>query len=179
MNEEEPSIKIPIFFLVVILIVNIIGYACKADASEMDDTIWLARSCVGEAGWSSHKTGECSAILHVYKKISDRTGVPLIDVARKYSSAIKWYPGKPNKWVIHLNGPGKKPRKWPANLKWSKYKKSWLSTVEHVKMFLSGKVEDPLPNADHYGCGLEHWRAEREGWTELKTNFRNRFYSVR
>lgn len=142
---------------------------CKADS----DVVWLARSCVGEAGWDSWKTGECAAILHIYKKRAKIANVSVLQNAKSYSSAIKNYKGKRNKWVVGLQGDSKKPVKWPKNLNWNRFKFDWIMTLLTVELFLLNMIDDPLPNALHYGCLFDK---PDKNFKLIRVKFRNRFY---
>jgi hypothetical protein len=146
-------------------------------AEEPDTALWLARSCIGEAGFNAHQTGECAAIWHVYRKRSELTGWTVYRVARKYSAAIK--PGKQkNKWVLYLDRDGNRPKHWPA-AKWDLYRDDWMATLEHVEGFMKGEVSDPAPDAMHYGSTIDAHRAIRAGWKLIKTKFRNQFWRVK
>lgn len=151
----------------------------QAGEPEDDDVeLWLARSCVGEAGWGAHSSGECAALLHIYLKRSHKGGLTLLEACRMYSGATKQRPNHPRKWLFHLDRSDNEPEGWPSHLRWERYSDDWLRTVDLVGDFLRGQIADPLPHADHYGSKYDHIRAVRAGWWELVTDFRNRFYSV-
>lgn len=71
-------------------------------ASANDDALWLARSCVGDAGCNAWDTGECAAILHIYKKRAEKTSETVVSMASRYSAAIKRFDGRKNNWVLGL-----------------------------------------------------------------------------
>ena len=160
------------------VIVMLIAEHCKAseDAESLEDALWLARSCVGEAGWDSVETGECAAILHIYKKRGELNGKGTLWTAKKYSAAIK--PGRHhrNTWVRYLDGT-RKPKHWPANLKWERYSEKWNRAYWYAVDFLNGEVEDPLPDAMHYGSRIDAHRVP-SSWKRIKAPFRNWFWSV-
>lgn len=152
---------------------------CATAQDTPDVALWLARSCVGESGWDTHKTGECSAIIHVYKKRSQITGWLIYKVARKYSAAIKARQGRPNPWVMYLDRLGTKPKKWPSQAKWDTHRAHWLEILAWVDTFMANPTPDPLPNADHYGGSVDAHRARRMGWWKLDTpQFKNKFWSI-
>ena len=143
-----------------------------------DVALWLARSCVGEAGFSSGETGECSAILHVYRKRAKLTRFNLYQVVRRYSAAIKKGPHQKRDWVFHLNRKGTKPKNW-GNLKWKVYKPRWIEILNLCDQFLKNEIPDPLPHADHYGGKMDRHRADQWKWFRLKTpGYSNYFWSV-
>jgi hypothetical protein len=154
------------------------AHACESRADETTTALWLARSCVGEAGWDSHTTGECAAIMHIYRKRSQINGWTVERTARKYSAAIRPWKGNTRRWLRHMDATGAKPHKWPRKLRWEVYLPMWLEVYAHAVEFLEGTVPDPLPTALHYGGRMDHWRAQREGWVRLRTMFRNLFYRV-
>lgn len=138
-----------------------------------DDALWLARSCIGEAGWNAWETGECAAILHIYKKRSAMTGETPAKLASRYSAAIKSHKGKRNRWVLGLTENAERPHNWPHRLNWQRFRFSWLMTLLVVDMFLHDMTVDPLPRALHYGCVFDN---PPPGSVRIKTQFRNRFY---
>ena len=181
-KKERRAVRaLSVVLAVVTVALLIAGAARGAQApAEKDVALWLARSCVGEAGWKAHGTGECAAIFHVYKKRSEISGLSLYKVMRKYSAATKPRPGRKNQWVLHLNRAGEKPKHWPAGAKWQVYQSDWGFALVEAERFLRGDTADPLPDALHYGCIYDRWRARLHGWKELETpNFRNDFYTVR
>jgi hypothetical protein len=148
-------------------------------ASEKDIGLWLARSCIGEAGWRSAKTGECAAIAHVYKKRQRFNKLDYYKTMRLYSSALKKKKRNANRWVRHLSRDLEQPKGWPKTVSWKRYKPRWVEALEVADAFLLGDVKDPLPRALHYGCHADAYRAKNAGWIEMKTGFRNFFYKVR
>jgi hypothetical protein len=166
------------FLFATLIFVAILLYPGDAESSEQDVALWLARSCVGEAGWDSYSTGECAALMHVYLKRSRIGNLTLLEATRKYSGATKKRRNHPRKWLFGLDRSDSEPEGWPQHLSWSQYSDQWLNMVDHADAFLDGLVADPMPEADHYGSIYDHHRAVRMGWWEMKTDFRNRFYSV-
>lgn len=160
-----------LFYVWVFVVLLGAFYSCDSRAD--DTTLWLARSCIGEAGWNSWNTGECAAILHIYKKRSEITGQSILKQASQYSSAIKDFKGKRNRWVLNLKENAGRPKHWPSNLNWKKYKVHWIMTMIFVEMFLHDMTVDPIPNAVHYGCSLD---TPPKGTKKIKTNYRNIFY---
>lgn len=138
-----------------------------------DTTLWIARSCVGEAGFESAETGECAAIAHIYKKRAALSGMSVLNVARKYSAAIKPH-GK--LWVRSLRADGMRPAGFPERLVWHRYQSKWKAVLKLVEGVLGGTVKDPLPTALHYGGWLDRGRLSPKVWRRIKTKYRNYFY---
>jgi hypothetical protein len=161
------------------LLVAMVVYFWTGPASteEPDVAVWLARSCVGEAGWTAHASGECAGIWHIYRKRAERSGRSVYTVAHMYSAAIKPRAQRRNRWVLHMDRTAERPQYWPA-LPWRAYAAAWVSTLELADRFLAGDVPDPVPDADHYGSQVDRWRAIRAGWKFIRTGFRNQFWRV-
>lgn len=153
--------------------------SCDCEASgKTDVALWLARSCVGEAGFDSGSTGECAAIASVYRKRADVSRFNLYQVIRKYSAAVKPGPHQSRRWVFHLSRDLGKPKQWNTRLRWSNYRGKWEEVLSVCDDFVDGKVPDPVPLADHYGGWVDRWRARKAGWFKIKTPFRNDFWSI-
>ena len=146
----------------------------------VDVGLWLARSCVGEAGFDSSETGECAAIMHVYKKRAKISGKSIYEIARKYSAAIKPRDDRRNRWVLDLDRAGNKPDYWHPRLSWKHHRIWWELMLEHVDDFLKGRVKDPVPSAMHYGGRMDRYRLPAESWRAIHSlPFRNIFYESR
>ena len=155
---------------------------CSASAQHQPDPElikWLARSCIGEAGWdaSQGEAPECAALFHIYHKRTQWSPYTIDQVVRKYSAATKWRKGRHNPWIMHMNRDCEKPRKWPRALRWENYQTRCAQAFNLAEAFLAGDVPDPLPNADHYGSPIDHHRVPPT-WRRLKTPYRNWFYEV-
>ena len=142
----------------------------------VDVGLWLARSCVGEAGFGSGASGECAAIGHVYRK-RIRTGT-FWGVMRRYSAAIKPHSANSRPWLFSLRRDGKRPTHWPAAVRWSDHRDRWVETLQAADAMLAGDTPDPVPDAVHYGGDVDRARAKRLGFVEIETPFRNYFYRV-
>lgn len=164
---------IPLYLIFALITLAQATGAKTAEPSHEETVLWLARSCTGEAGWRSYRTGECAAILHVYRKRSKLTGETTVELARRYSAAIKQHDGKRNKWALTLRVDGGKPERWPNHLNWDRYRGHWVAMLIYVDFFLREMVPDPLPRAMHYGCKFD---IPPPGSVRIKTKFRNRFY---
>jgi len=138
----------------------------------------LAKSCVGEAGFQSVETGECAAIMHIYRKRAVTGSMEsLYRTARKYSAAVKHRDDHPNRWVLGLNRALKKPRGWSGKLSWERHRPFWERALNHADAFLAGKVEDPAPTALHYGGRMDRYRLSPRVWRRMKDlDFLNIFY---
>jgi len=144
-----------------------------------DVALWVARSCVGEAGFDSGESGECAAIAHIYRKRTKVTQFNLYQVTRRYSAAIKKGPHQKRKWVFYLCRDLKKPKYWSKGLHWPNYRDKWASILKLCDDFIAGKVLDPIPHADHYGGRMDRHRAKKWNWYKLDTpDFKNHFWSV-
>lgn len=141
-----------------------------------DVGLWLARSCVGEAGWKSAESGECVAIAHIYKKRAQQGRYSFFLSMRKYSAAIK--PGCGKTWVRELSRNGKKPDGFNNRLKWSLYREKWFAMLEVADSFVNSVVPDPLPRALHYGGWVDRHNLSQKYWERIpNTGFRNMFYA--
>lgn len=142
-----------------------------------DNAVWLARSCVGEAGFESGESGECAAIHHVYLKRSRMNNRRYAKIMHNYSAAIRYGHGK--RWVRGLRADGGKPPGF-GKLDWSNYRDKWLGVLETARKLLAGEISDPLPDALHYGGWTDRHRLDRRYWQPIKnTGFRNTFYAKR
>lgn len=146
-----------------------------AHCREADVGVWLARSCIGEAGWDSEKTGECAALLHIYKKRSVIRKTSILKTARRYSAAIKGRGDHPRPWLLRMDRSGAKPKGWPPHLRWDRFSHSWLKTIALCDLFLFDLIADPIPQAMHYGARIDR---PDPAWTRLITPYRNLFYAV-
>jgi len=160
-----------------VFIISLVSRAEERESHLIDVGLWLARSCVGEAGFASSETGECASILHVYRKRAKLSGKPIYEVARKYSAALKNREDHPNRWVLGLNREMKKPAGWQPRLSWRVHRPWWEIMLELVDDFLSGKVKDPTPTALHYGGRMDKHRLSTRYWRRLGgLPFLNIFY---
>jgi len=67
----------------------------------------------------------------------------------------------------------KRPRDWPANLKWKRFRADWVTMLIFVELFLLDMVLDPLTQAMHYGSIID---TPPPGAKLIKTTYRNMFY---
>lgn len=171
--------KVLIMVMLVFMAMSLPGEG-SSEGNPEDVAVWLARSCVGEATWGGVETTECAALLHIYAKVSCRTGWTILKSAKKYSAAIKKRPNHPRKWIFGLNRNANKPKKWPRGLKWEPAYGSWLDALDMADRFLLGKIPDPVPQAEHFGSKYDMDNARRLGWTNLSTpdGFKNLFWST-
>lgn len=169
------------FWIGVIIVQLVVFYSVTAGASAVplsDTAVWLARSCVGEAGFRAHRTGECASIMHIYRKrAANDTPAAIEHTARKYSAAIRPRVRRGNRWVMHLRRDMQRPDHWPSNIPWDPaYSASWARMLAHADAFLRGEVTDPTPRAMHYGGRMDRL-ADRAGWRVIRgLNYRNIFY---
>ena len=158
----------------------VVLFASNTVADQRSTAVLLAQSCVGEAGFESIDTGECAAILHIYRKRSEVLGWPIEKVVRRYSAAVKERGDHPNSWVLHLNDGGGKPHRWSSRLRWEYHRDRWMAVLNYARAFLRGEVDDPLPQAVHYGGRMDRHRLSMRVWTIIRdTGFLNTFYARR
>ena len=165
-----------IFFTIVL---GAITTQVNARGKRPDLALWLARSCVGEAGWNSADTGECAAIAWVYHKRS--YNFPRRDYFKtmmEYSAAIKPDPRRP--WIRRLTRRGDRPPLLETNIYWGKHQKKWFKVLEVADNFFRGRVTDPCPDCLHYGGHFDKKRMDLTIWRVAKTpDFNNLFFERR
>lgn len=139
----------------------------------------LAMSCIGEAGWDSHETGECVAIIHVYLKRRDvqrdvlQRPVGLGETVRAYSMAVR---RNSRRWVKQID------RKCAARYNrsdrylWHRTLPGWaMSRCEHYKAtkavaldVLYGRTPDPYPEYIHFGGWFDKRFYNKPGWSHIR-----------
>ncbi len=140
--------------------------------------VWLARSCIGEAGF--HSPDECIAIAWVYATRTMQKQVDFTYMVQQYSAPLKRLKNRVHKrvWIFHLNAEGTRPRHWPKHLRWKPYREKWIALLNTLDSWAQGHKPNPLPGANHFGS-----RTDKPGtyWVRLKTpdGFRNRFYRAK
>jgi hypothetical protein len=157
----------------------------KSKHWDRDTKIWLARSCVGEAGFGvvtdnkiSHD--ECMAIAWVYATRAKQTGWRLQKVIRRYSAAIKRHSTHQRPWLMELNAQAHRPPSFPNTLNWRYHRKLWKDKLAWLDRWARGHVANPVPNANHYGGDMDAYRVESiYRWKRLPApkHFKNRFYT--
>ncbi len=135
-----------------------------------------AQSCAGEAGFAA--LDECFGIAWVYATRSAQTGVSYKTIVKQYSRALKKKPTPEREWILGLNFDGKRPKGWPAHLKWSKHKPHWEALLDGLDLWAAGKIQNPVPGANHFGGKMDEPGVT---WKRVKPRsivvFRNRFWS--
>jgi hypothetical protein len=159
------------------LILMIVLFQCCTAKAE-DTAIWLARSCIGEAGWDSAESGECAAIMHIYRKRAIIRDDTIVSTAKAYSAAIKQRYNRHNPWIMHLSRELTKPAQWPTTASWGQYRERWKLALDLADNFLLGIVEDTCPSAVHYGSRIDRARAINAGWKQVRCGFRNQFWRI-
>jgi hypothetical protein len=137
----------------------------------------LGRSCVGEAGFDA--VDECAAIAWIYAKRARAHRWPLSKMMRRYSAALKPHERHRRPWLFELELKGTRPRSWPAGLSWRKHRILWGKLLAMLDRWARGEVQDPLPDADHFGSRQDARRALYvRRWYRLETpaGFRNWFF---
>jgi hypothetical protein len=130
--------------------------------------VWLARSCVGEAGFFNIE--ECIAIAWVYATRASDSGWPLIEMMKKYSSALKRHKRHRRPWIFQLNANGRKPESWPAGVLWSRYRGAWMEMLATLDKWQAGEIANPVPGANHFGSKEDEMASILvQGWNKLET----------
>jgi hypothetical protein len=167
--------------MITYLLPLLLSLTAQPERRHEDDVtaLWLARSCIGEAGFDAAESGECAAIWWVYRRGAASTGRTVRLQARLYSSAIKRGPHHNRPWIFDLNRSGKKPRGWRRGASWGKHRDRWLKTLALADLFLQWRIPDPLPGVEHYGGSMDRDLSLRK-WRRIKIpGWRNWFYSRR
>ena len=160
----------------------VVAEVCKANEPmgkrnrRIDTALWLARSCVGEAGWDSFESGECAAIAHVYHKRSYHfPGRNYFRAMMDYSAAIRV--GRP--WIRNLNRKGNRPHLLEGQIYWGKHRKLWKQTLDFADRFFRGQIPDPCPECLHFGGNMDVKRMDETIWEPVELGFRNTFWKKR
>lgn len=103
--------------------------------------VWSARACYAEATWS---LSDCTALLHVIRKRSNRSNWPFLKMLKQYSVS-NWLRGQRGRWTGALTLMGSKSQS-------ERWNQSWRELVDHVKAVLADGVSDPCPRADHWAA---------------------------
>ena len=144
---------------------------------DSESQLWLARSCVGEAGWAQFD--ECIAIAWVYAaRAKQSSRYTFLKMVRRYSAALQ--KGRSMSWVRGLNYSGRLPRGWPGGLRWYQgYRRVWKTTLIVAGNWAEGKHANPCPGANHFGGPMDHHRAVKARWMPVRCSvrMRNRFYT--
>jgi hypothetical protein len=143
-----------------------------------DTKVWLARSCIGEAGFGADD--ECVGIAWTYAtryKIINGN-VSFVNLIKQYSSALKAKSNTQRPWIKGLRLDSKIPKGWPSKLDWNNiHSKLWQRLLDKLDAWASGKIANPVEGADHFGGPMD---ANRYNWKRVIPSsnvvFRNRFY---
>ncbi|MEM1414508.1 MAG: hypothetical protein AAGH15_06395 [Myxococcota bacterium] len=106
-----------------------------------------ARSCYAEV--ATHLDA-CAAIVFVHKKRAELRRMPERTMVRLYSQPMRSRTG-PRRWVHLLRAEGRAPGGWPSRYSWRQTQNRFRPVYEHVGKIMRGEVEDPCPEALHYG----------------------------
>ena len=165
---------------ILIITILLLLFGVTAHAAKPDVSLWLARSCVGEAGWDSYESRECAAILHVYLKRSRRYNTSLHHMVMRYSAAVKNHTKHTRPWIFGLNRRPTRPKKWPRGLDWARYRDRWVAVLKLVDDFQAGRVADPCPEAMRYGGLMDTPLVNKIYWKKIDTpGYQNIFYKMR
>jgi hypothetical protein len=173
--------KLIIMACIWVLLFLIIAKLCEASEppgprDRVDLALWLARACIGEAGWRSAETGECAAIAHVFHKRSYMApGRDYFTAMREYSAALR-VGIKTRPWLRNLRRDGRRPRLLEGQIYWGKHRPLWLKTLELADRFFKGRVLDPTPEALHFGGLMDVKNMDPDQWAIINVNFKNKFW---
>lgn len=143
---------------------------------DKDQALWLARSCVGEAGWSAAYSGECAAIAHIFRKRAILDRRTMHGMMHRYSAALRT--GK--RWILSLDRTLRKPRGLKKDIDWRNFKWHWQAVLEVADAFFRRELADPLPTALHFGGAMDRGRLDRSIWRVMTVpQFKNEFYEKR
>lgn len=139
--------------------------------------VWLARSCVGEAGFDAYE--ECIGIAWVYAvRWKSSAGRDTLEgVIRSYSAAVKSRNSHKRKWIFDLRLDGKRPKGWPKRLSWKGHLKFWNKILFELEQWSKGFRPNPVKGAIHWGGSMDTPHAS---WVrvlpEAGVKFKNIFY---
>ena len=149
-----------------------------SDQWNEDTKVWLARSCVGEAGF--HAVEECMGIAWTYATRYKRINKPSIKFEtfiKQYSAALKSKFNVTRTWVMGLRIDGKRPSGWPNHLDWKSYAPHWETVLSSLDSWAIGLMPNPVEGADHFGGPMDK---NVYNWQKINpvssVHFRNRFY---
>jgi len=173
-------------FLIVgiMLLIPMVASAGERPITEEEWTdeskVWLARSCVGEAGF--HARGECLAIAWVYAERSSYSDkFDFLGMVKRYSAAVQKSKNH-RTWIRGLNLAADKPEDWPEGPDWEGvYKPAWQKLLSMVDEWANGEWDNPCPGANHFGGYHDTSRIRRLRWRPVKcmVRTRNRFFDSR
>lgn len=137
--------------------------------------LWLARSCVGEAGF--HAREECVGIAWTMATRAQDVRSNFLSVLQQYSAAIKPHERHRRPWIFQLTLNGDRPKDWPERLSWKTHKILWLRLLTILDKWANGKLPNPVEGANHFGGKMDTPGAT---WIEITPRsevvFRNKFY---
>lgn len=122
------------------------------------DTLWLARICVHEAGWSVlDGADDCAALFATLRARADRLRRPSLERALAGYSA-RFYAGTtPRSWARYLTAAHARrgtPRGWPGDWPgFGAYRERWAAVLEAARAIVRGEVGSPCSEPPH------HWAA--------------------
>ena len=137
--------------------------------------LWLARSCVGEAGFQ--EVDECIGIAWTMATRSTEYRTNFLRVVQGYSFAVKNHSGHRRPWIFQLGMKGDKPEDWPSKLNWKFHRRLWFKLLDTLDKWAKGKVPNPVDGANHFGGDMD---TPGVTWLVVKPKFgfefKNTFY---
>jgi len=159
-----------------LLLLALLCSPAHAYDEDPETVLWQARSCVGETHWD---LDTCTAMAHVHRKRAELRGVSTLFMIRAYSAPVRVAPParsarrasgpvdadaararirhldamaqRRRRWIRLLRPTGPEPDGWPERLSWPRYRARFAEVYRHVGRVLRGEIEDPCPDALHYG----------------------------
>jgi len=178
MNRRDQHWMIITAFAFAAILITMICTSARSARTDM--SIILARSCVGEAGWNAVETGECASIWHIYLKRSRIGGLTLRRATHVYSAALKSHSTHRRPWLMQLSRDGLRPKEWPSRASWKVYRDRWMLTVAEADRFVAKQLDDPTPDALHFGGWLDRHRLDKKVWEPYRPEgYRNTLYRRR
>jgi hypothetical protein len=161
---HKPS-RLPLVLLgslVVAIFVAMWVTAIAHAAPRLDPALILARVCVKEAGFDSHR--DCVGIWTVLDRVGSGD---VVRGARAYSHRV-FEPSQLGRrpWIAYLREDGSQPKLWPASMAWTNYRVRWLALIADARTIIRDRPQS-CP-ARHWGDhGRDHLRAVSYGWRQI------------
>lgn len=151
--------------------------------AEMTLALLLARTCVAEIGLNDSATvEECQLMWTVNERNAQKHGRSLADQTLKFNSFWKVSDHRARRpYVEHLNGP-ERPLGWPRSMRWSRYRKKWMSYRNAAILFVKRPQDFSLmcSEAVDYGAPGETPKANYLELTQcLNGATRQRYWRIK
>lgn len=135
-----------------------------------------AASCAAEVGYENH--AECAATLYVYyrrwtERRRVRPNLRYTQMVVAYSEPMHTPLAEHSRpWFLFMRLDGRQPRYWPRTRRWDVVQENWMETIEVVRRFYRGELENPCPNARHFAAARHRTRMDghRRATCTIETN---------